>query len=96
MGCIEELKFEILAKGITFKECREFITKYSPTIYHIQPGTKLFGEGIIGNPPIAVGTDGKNVVFPFVKPCHGTFILKIEDPDEAARLATIGLLPKKK
>ena len=96
MGCIEELTHEILAKGLTFKECREFIAKTCPTIYHIQPGTKLFGEGIIGNPPIVVGTDGKVVVFPYVKPCHGTFILKIEDPKEAARLSTIGVKPNKR
>jgi hypothetical protein len=86
MGCIEELKHEVLAKGLTFKECREFIIGMSPRVYQIEPGTKLFGDGIIGPPPILVGTDGIMVVFPYVKPCHGTFILKIEDPAEAARL----------
>lgn len=96
MGCIEDLSHEVLAKGLTFKECREFITKNCPRIYHIQPGTKLFGEAIIGPPPIVIGTDGTTVLFPYVKPCHGTFILKIEDPAEAARLLTISTPAKKK
>lgn len=95
MGCIEELKHEVLAKGLTFKECRDFIAKMCPAVYHIQPGTKLFNQGIVGQPPIAVGTDGNYVIFPYVKPCHGTFILKIEDPQEARRLTTIGVLAKK-
>jgi hypothetical protein len=88
MGCIEELTYEVLAKGLTFKECREFISKTCPRVFLIEPGTKLFGEGIIGPPPIAVGTDGTIIVFPYVKPCHGTFVLKVEDPVEAARLST--------
>ena len=96
MGCIEELKHEILAKGLTFKECRDFVAKVCPQVYHIEPGTKLFGEGIIGTPPIAIGTDGMRVVFPYVKPCHGTFVLQIEDAAEAARLKTIGTPAKKK
>jgi len=89
MGCIEELKPEILAKGLTFKECRDLITKTCPKTYVIEPGSKLFEQGIIGPPPIVVGTDGLFVVFPYVKPCHGTFVLKVEDPDEAARLASV-------
>ncbi len=96
MGCIEELTYEVLAKGLTFQECREFISKLCPRVYHIDPGTKLFGEAIIGPPPIAVGTDGVFLIFPYVKPCHGTFVLKVEDPGEAARLATFAKPAPKK
>ncbi|MDD1647435.1 MAG: DUF1894 domain-containing protein, partial [Methanomicrobiales archaeon] len=27
-----------------------------------------------------------HVVFPYTKPCHGTFLLRIEGPQEIARL----------
>jgi hypothetical protein len=95
MGCIEELKYEVLAKGLTFKECRDFVTKTCPHVYLIEPGTKLFGEGIIGPPPIAIGVDGTVVVFPYVKPCHGTFVLKVDDPVEAARIPSFAKPLKK-
>lgn len=86
MGCIEELTYDIIEKGLSFPESRLFIEKNYSEVYHIMPGTKIFGDPLIGPPPIAVGIEGDRVVFPYVKPCHGTFLLSIEDPDEALRI----------
>lgn len=90
MGCIEELTYEILAKGLSFPESRQFIEKKYPEVFHIMPGTKLFGDPLIGPPPIAIGIEDNAVIFPYVKPCHGTFLLRIEGQEEAARVREIG------
>jgi hypothetical protein len=37
-------------------------------------------------PPIPIGVDGDSVIFPYTKPCHGTFVLKVEGKDEVLRL----------
>jgi hypothetical protein len=31
------------------------------------------------------------VIFPFTKPCYGTFLIRAEHPEEAARLRSLGL-----
>jgi hypothetical protein len=37
---------------------------------------------IIGVPPVAIGVKGKDVLFTYVKPCHGTSVMKIESPEQ--------------
>ncbi|QXO93980.1 DUF1894 domain-containing protein [Methanospirillum purgamenti] len=86
MGCIEELSYNILAKGMSFPKSRQYIEKTYAEVYHIMPGTKIFGDPLIGPPPIAIGIEGDLIVFPYVKPCHGTFLLSIEDSNEALRI----------
>lgn len=86
MGCIEELKYETILSGASFRECRDYIREHFPERREVPPGFKIFDSYIIGIPPILVGIDGNAVVFPYTKPCHGTFLLRIEGPEEAARL----------
>lgn len=82
MSCIEQMKYEILLERISFKEAREYIEKNSDEVYYVSPGYKIFKDYyIIGIPPIAVGTKGNALVFPYTKPCHGSFVLSIEDED---------------
>jgi hypothetical protein len=45
---------------------------------------------IIGVPPIYVAVDGDNIIFPYTKPCHGTFLLTIESPEEVEKIKTTG------
>ena len=86
MGCIENLQYEmILPLGASFKECREYVKKNFREFWYVDPGYKLFDEYIIGLPPIALGIDGAKIVFPYTKPCHGTYLLAVEDADAAAR-----------
>jgi len=89
MGCVESMNYEILLRDGSFKECREYIRKNFTEFIDVQPGFKIFDIYIIGVPPIAVGLDGDFVIFPYTKPCHGTFLLRVNDPDEAQRLRAL-------
>ena len=89
MGCVESMNYEILLRDGSFKECREYIRKHFPESIEVQPGFKIFDVHIIGIPPIAVGLEGDFVIFPYTKPCHGTFLLRVNDPDEAKRLRAL-------
>jgi hypothetical protein len=86
MGCIESLPYEVILRGGSFKECRDYIRKHFRETLEVQPGFKIFDTHIIGVPPISVALDGDFVIFPFTKPCHGTFLLRVEDKAEADRL----------
>ena len=47
----------------------------------------MFDIHIVGVPPIRVAVDGDSLLFPFTKPCHGTFLLRVPNAtDEIARL----------
>jgi hypothetical protein len=52
----------------------------------ILPSISIFDIHTIGVPPIAIGLDRDFIIFPYTKPCHGTFLLRVEDTAEAARL----------
>ena len=86
MGCIELMEYEILLADSTYKEGREFIRWNFKAVYEVEPGYKLFDVYLIGVPPIFIGVEDKYVIFPYIKPCHGTFILKIKDGEEIGRL----------
>ncbi|MDD5735547.1 MAG: DUF1894 domain-containing protein, partial [Methanothrix soehngenii] len=40
----------------------------------------------IGVPPVALGIRGDEVLFTYVKPCHGTFVMGVDSSEEIARL----------
>ena len=52
----------------------------------VEPRYKLFDVYLIGVPPILVGVEDDHVIFPYVKPCCGTFVLKMERGEEIERL----------
>lgn len=82
MSCIEQMKYTIHLQRISFKEAREYIEKNSDEVYYVSPGYKIFKDYyIIGIPPIAVGAKGNALVFPYTKPCHGSFVLSIDNED---------------
>lgn len=86
MGCIEARHCEILASYVSFAECRNYIKEHCKEYYDVKPGYHIFDVYIIGIPPIYIGVDGDSVIFPYTKPCHGTFILKAMSPEEIERL----------
>jgi len=89
MGCVESMYYEILKRNASFRECRDYIRQHFREFIDVQPGFKIFDIHLIGIPPIAIGLDADFIVFPYTKPCHGTFLLRIEDTAEAARLRTL-------
>jgi len=84
------MDYEILLSNISFKEGREFIKKNFREVYEVKPGYKLFDVYLIGVPPVLKGIEDERVIFPYMKPCHGTFVLKIEgkieEPDRLKRI----------
>jgi hypothetical protein len=89
MGCVESLNYEIVLRDATFKESRDYIKAHFTEFIDVQPGFKVFDTHVIGLPPIAIGFEGNFIIFPYTKPCHGTFLLRVEDAGEAARLRAL-------
>ncbi len=81
MGCLESLPYEVLLARVSFKEAREFLARY-PEKYDVEPGYRIFDIRIIGVPPIRIAIDGDAVLFPFTKPCHGTFLVRVQGAAE--------------
>ncbi len=86
MGCIDEMNYEILLPSSSFKECVDFIKKNFKEIYYVEAGFKIFDNYLIGVPPIPIAIEGEDVILPYVKPCHGSFVLRIPGKEEAERV----------
>ncbi len=97
MSCIEQMKYTIHLQKISFKEAREYIEKNSDEVYYVSPGYKIFKDYyIIGIPPIAMGVKGNALVFPYTKPCHGSFVLSIDDEDSIKEINRLREAEKEK
>ncbi|MDY0129534.1 MAG: DUF1894 domain-containing protein [Methanosarcina vacuolata] len=97
MSCIEQMKYTIHLQKISFKEAREYIEKNSDEVYYVSPGYKIFKDYyIIGIPPIAMGVKGNALVFPYTKPCHGSFVLSIDDEDSIKEINRLREVEKEK
>ncbi|HIH39958.1 MAG TPA: DUF1894 domain-containing protein [Halobacteria archaeon] len=86
MSCIEKMDHEILLANSSFKEAKEFIKKNFKEVYYVDPGYKLFDIYMIGISDIPIAVDEDYLVFPYTKPCHGTFVLKIKGDEELSKL----------
>ncbi len=86
MGCIDEMNYEILLPNSSFKECAEYIKKNFREIYYVEPGFKIFDNYLVGVSPIPIAVDGDFIIMPYVKPCHGCFVLRIPGKEEVARM----------
>ncbi len=86
MGCIDEMNYEILLSDSGFKECADFIKKNFKEIFYVPPGFKIFDNYLVGLPPIPLAVDAGDVILPYVKPCHGCFVLRIPGGEEVERL----------
>lgn len=80
------MNYEILLSNSGFKECADFIKKNFKEIYYVPPGFKIFDNYLVGLPPIPIAVDGDFIIMPYVKPCHGCFVLRIPGKEEAGRL----------
>ncbi|MDD4163049.1 MAG: DUF1894 domain-containing protein [Methanothrix sp.] len=87
MSCIEQMKYKLYLERTTFKDARQYIEKNSEEVYYVDPGYKILKDYyIIGVPPVAIGVRGKEILFTYVKPCHGTFVMGIDSEEEITRL----------
>jgi len=90
LGCLEEMKYEVLLSQCSFKEAREYIKKNFKDTVEVPPGYRILNVHLIGVPPLLIGIDGDRVIFPYTKPCYGTFVLRVEAADEIGRLRSKG------
>ncbi len=87
MSCVEQMKYKLYLERTSFKDAREYIERNSDEVYYVDPGYKIFKDYyVIGIPPVAMGVKGKEMLFTYVKPCHGTFVMAIESDEEISRL----------
>ena len=84
------MNYEILAKNCSFKEARELIKSTCQERYEVPPGFKLLDKALIGIPPLLVGIKDEKLVYGYTKPCHGTFVVVVEDPDGVASVRKSG------
>jgi len=90
MGCIESLKYEVLMRHVSFKEAADYVRKNCSEYYEVPPGFRIFDVNIIGVPPVLIGINSGMITFPFTKPCHGTFLLRLPGGDEIERVRKVG------
>jgi hypothetical protein len=87
MSCVEQMKYKLYLERTSFKEAREYIERNSDEVYYVDPGYKIFKDYyMIGVPPVAMGAKGKELLFTYVKPCHGTFVMAVDSEEEIQRL----------
>ncbi|HUU75141.1 MAG TPA: DUF1894 domain-containing protein [Methanoregulaceae archaeon] len=83
------MNYEVLLRNASFKECRDYVRSNSPEYVDVMPGYKIFERYLIGVPPISIGLQDDIIIFPYTKPCYGTFLLKVEDMEEAGKLRAL-------
>ena len=64
MACVEDMNKEVILSGTSFKECRVYVESHYSEVHFVEPGYRMFDKYIIGVPPIAIGIDGENIIFP--------------------------------
>ena len=90
MTCIDEITYEIMLSQATPKQCENFVKKHTDEIYYVSGGYKIRGVPLVGGNTIPVGISGSNLIFQFVKPCSGLYVLKIKDAqDEIDKVRTV-------
>lgn len=77
------MNYEILAKNASFKEARELIKENSTEKYEVPPGFKLLDKPLMGIPPIIVGIKDDKLIYGYTKPCYGTFVVRVNDPESS-------------
>jgi len=80
------MNYEILLPNSSFKESAEYIKKNFKEVYYVDAGFKIFDNYLIGVPPIPIAIDGDFIILPYVKPCHGCFVLRIPGKEEVGML----------
>lgn len=87
MACINEITDEVMLNNATPKQCEEFIKNNTDEIYHVNAGYRIRGVALLGKDKIPVGIKDLDLIFQFVKPCRGFYVLKIKDAhDEIEKL----------
>jgi len=80
---LEDYDFEIILKNSTLQQCEGFIKEYVEEMYLAPGGYKVKDVTLLGK-SAPVGFLGNDLIFQYVKPCYGFFVLKL--PNEAEEI----------
>jgi hypothetical protein len=90
MTCLNDLDYEVLLQHITYEQADEFIREKFWETYYFEPGFRVLGLRVLGDTSVPVAIDHQTddaVIFPYTKPCMGTFVLRFPGvPDEVKRI----------
>lgn len=77
MVCLSEYDFDILLKNATLKECETLVKESSEEVYLVPGGYKIKGIILMGA-TVPVGFSGNDIIFQFIKPCFGLFVIRMK------------------
>ncbi len=90
MPCLNDYDYEVLLQHITYAQAEEFIRDKYWEVYYFEPGFRVLGLRLLGDTavPVAIESGPEDMlVFPYTKPCMGTFVLRFGDvADEVQRI----------
>ena len=84
MVCLSEYDFDILLKNATLKECETLIKERSEEVYLVPGGYAVKGIILMGA-TVPVGFSGHDIIFQFIKPCFGLFVIRLRNETEEIR-----------
>ena len=82
MSCINDISYKILLSQTSLKESEKFIKDNSDAFFYVPSGFEIFGVKITGGNKIPIGIKNSNLLFQFIKPCTGIFVLEVSDANE--------------
>lgn len=86
MVCLSEYKLEVLLKNANPKECENFVKENAEEMYLVPGGYTIKGIFLLGT-AIPVGFSGNAILFQFIKPCFGLFVVRMKnEPEEIQKL----------
>jgi len=89
MGCVEALNYEIVLRDASLRSAGNI----SRVIFPNRSMSNRVSRSSMSTLSVCRQSqsvlDGDFVIFPYTKPCHGTFLLRVEDAQEAARLRSL-------
>lgn len=92
MACLNDYNYEILLSHNNFAQSETFIRSKFWETYYFEPGFTILGLRLLGDGAVPVAVEDNTedtLVFPYTKPCMGTFVIKIKGiPDEVKRVRT--------
>ncbi len=84
MPCLNDYDYNVELQHITYEQADEFIRGKYWEVYYFEPGFRVLGLRLLGDTavPIAIDEAGTSLIFPYTKPCMGTFVLRFPDVSE--------------
>jgi hypothetical protein len=79
MPCLNEYDYEVLLQHITYEQAEEFIREKYWEVYYFEPGFRVLDLRVLGDNAVPIAIDdraGDALIFPYTKPCMGTFVLR--------------------